>query len=45
MIEDRIPKWQKDKLDVYLEEHNNGSAEYVEWEDVKKELFDKYIKG
>lgn len=39
---DDIPKWQKHKLDIYLEEHKNGAAEYVDWEDAKKSLFDKY---
>lgn len=37
-----IPQWQKDKLDLYLEEHESGKAEYVEWDEVKTNLFDKY---
>lgn len=39
---DDIPQWQKDELDGYLEEHHNGTAEYVDWEDAKKSLFEKY---
>lgn len=37
-----IPQWQKDKLDLYLQEHESGTAEYLEWDEVKTNLFDKY---
>ncbi|WP_294824374.1 hypothetical protein [uncultured Flavobacterium sp.] len=37
-----LPKWQKDKLDIYLDEHTAGTAEYEEWNDVKSYLFKKY---
>jgi hypothetical protein len=37
---DDIPQWQKDKLDIYLDEHHNGTADY--WDDAKKDLFAKY---
>ncbi|TRW25117.1 hypothetical protein FMM05_07345 [Flavobacterium zepuense] len=39
---DDLPQWQKDRLDVYLEEHQNGTAEYTDWNSVKKTLFDKF---
>ena len=39
---DDIPQWQKDRLDVYLEEHNDGTAEYIDWDDAKRGLFEKY---
>jgi len=39
---DDLPQWQKDKLDIYLEEHQNGTAEYTDWDSAKKSLFDKF---
>jgi len=40
-----LPQWQKDELDVYLNEHARGEADYAEWDTIKKNLFDKYNAG
>lgn len=37
-----LPQWQKDKLDIYLDEHKAGTAEYEDWDDAKSRLFKKY---
>lgn len=36
------PTWQEEQLDIALKEHENGSTHYTSWEDVKKNLFEKY---
>lgn len=37
-----LQEWQKEQLDEALEDHQNGKANYTDWEDVKKNLFAKY---
>ena len=37
-----LQEWQKEQLDEALEDHQNGKANYTDWEDVKKNLFAQY---
>ncbi|MBI2258787.1 MAG: addiction module protein [Flavobacteriia bacterium] len=40
--ESDLTDWQIQQLDLALEEHQNGKANYVDWEDAKKDLFEKF---
>lgn len=37
-----IPTWQKEQLDIVLEEHKNGTIHYTDWNEAKKNIFAKY---
>lgn len=37
-----IPAWQREQLDIALEEHKTGNANYTDWNEVRKTLFAKY---
>lgn len=39
---DDIPAWQKEQLDKALADHKAGTANYTDWNEVRKTLFAKY---
>lgn len=40
--ESDLSNWQIQQLDLALEEHQNGEANYISWEEAKKDLFEKF---
>ena len=41
-VDDFLTAKQKEEIDLALEEHKNGTAEYTDWKDVKNNLFKKF---
>lgn len=39
---DDISIWQKEQIDKALDEHKNGTVNYIDWQEAKKNLFAKY---
>lgn len=37
-----LNSWQKTQLDKSILEHENGSTNYITWEQAKKDLFKKF---
>lgn len=37
-----IPKWQKEQVQKSKIELQKGEAEIIEWNEIRKDLFDKY---
>jgi hypothetical protein len=40
--EEGMPNWQKLELDKALDQHQNNTNNYSDWNTVKKELYAKY---
>jgi len=40
--QNEIPNWQKEQLDIALDEHKNGTVLYKDWDEIQEQLSSKY---